>query len=266
MEEQIVAKVLESVQNNTPIALVTLTAVGGSTPRDSGSIMAVFQDGTSIGSIGGGKIEYTVIGEAVEALKLGKDAHFSHELTPNGDLKMQCGGFAKGYIKIFGAKNRLIIVGGGHVGEKVLELGKFLGFYCIVVDDRDEYKGKEGLKCADEIVITQYNSAVKELYIDANTYIVVATKSHISDIDFARTVLKSKCKYLGVIGSLTKHKSIKQTLLSDGFTKEEIGKIYGPIGLNISNQLPEEIAVSIISEILLVKNSGTLEHKSITSY
>lgn len=263
MEEKILEKVLQSVGNNTPVALVTLTAVGGSTPRDSGSIMAVFDDGSSFGSIGGGKIEFTVIGEAVEALKQGKDREFSHELTPSGDLQMECGGKAKGFIKIFGIKNRLIIAGGGHVGEKVLELGKFLGFHCVVVDDRDEYESKEQLKNADEIIIADYDGAVEKLVIDANTYIVVATKSHIGDIDFAKTVLKSNCKYLGVIGSTTKHKSIRKTLVNDGFTDEQISKIYGPIGLNISSQLPEEIAMSIMSEILLVKNGGTLEHKKI---
>lgn len=265
MEEQILKKILESVENNILVALVVLTEVGGSTPRDSGSLMAVFEDGSSLGSIGGGKIEYTVIQEAVEALKRGQDVNFSHELTPNGDLEMHCGGFAKGYIRVFGVKNRLIIVGGGHVGEKVLQLGKFLGFYCVVVDDREEYDSKDELKSADEIIIAPYNEAVQKLYIDKNTYIVVATKSHIGDIEFAKTVLKSECKYLGVIGSLTKHKTIKRTLLKEGFTDDEIRKIYGPIGLNISNQLPEEIAISIISEILLVKNNGTLSHKSITS-
>lgn len=265
MEEKILKKVLQSVNDNIPVALVTLTSVGGSTPRDSGSIMAVFENGDSFGSIGGGKIEFTVISEAVEALKEGKDREFYHELTPNGDLKMECGGKAQGYIKIFGIKNRLIIAGGGHVGEKVLELGKFLGFYCIVVDDRKGYEDKEQLKNADQIIIENYDKAVKKLTIDAYTYIVVATKSHIGDMDFAKTVMDSECKYLGVIGSLTKHRSIKKRLLNDGYTKEQISKIYGPIGLNISNQLPEEIAVSIMGEILLVKNGGTLEHKKITT-
>ncbi len=260
MEEQVLQKVLQSVNENRPVALVTLTEVNGSTPRDSGSIMAVFKDGSSIGSIGGGKVEFTVTNEAIEALAEGKDRTFSHSLTPSGDLKMECGGNAKGYIKIFGIKNRLIIAGGGHVGQKVLELGKFLGFYCVVVDDRSDYKDKESLKIADEVIIDSYEKAIEKLQVDANTYIVVATKSHLDDVMFAKTVMRSSCKYLGVIGSLRKHKSIKKTLISDGFSENDISKIYGPIGLNISNQLPEEIAVSILSEILLIKNDGKLQH------
>ncbi len=260
MEEQILQEVLQSVSKNIPVALVTLTGVGGSTPRDAGSIMAVFNDGKTLGSIGGGKIEFEVTKEALEALKEGKDRNFSHSLTPSGDLQMECGGSAQGYIKIFGVKNKLIIAGGGHVGEQVLELGKFLGFHCIVVDDRNSYADRQSLKNADELIISSYEQAIKKLTIDANTYIVVATKSHLDDIAFAKTVLNSNCKYLGVIGSSRKHKSIRKTLLEDGFTKEEIQKIYGPIGLNISNQLPQEIALSIMAEILLVKNGGKLAH------
>ncbi len=261
MEEEILQKVIENINANIPVALVTLTAVGGSTPRDPGSIMAVFKDGSSIGSIGGGKIEYTVIAEALEALQKGENRSFSHELTPSGDLKMECGGSAKGYIKVFGIKNKLIIAGGGHVGEKVLELGKFLGFHCIVVDDRKEFEEKQSLKSADELIISDFSKATQKINIDSNTYIVVATKSHIDDIAFAKTVLNSNCKYLGVIGSSRKHKSIKKSLLEDGFSQESISKMYGPIGLNISSQLPEEIALSIMSEILLVKNGGSGEHR-----
>lgn len=261
MEEEILKKIIGKVENNIPVALVTLTEVGGSTPRDAGSMMVVFADGNSFGSIGGGRIELVVIQEAVEALKNQKDVVFSHELTPAGDLHMECGGKVKGYIKILGAKRQLIIAGGGHVGKKVLSLGKFLGFHCVVIDNRSEYREK--LKEADKVIIADYDKATAELIIDKNTYIVVATSGHLGDIEFVKTVLKSDCRYLGVVGSLKKHKSINRTLLNAGFSDEEIGKIYGPIGLDISNQLPEEIAMSIMSEILLIKNRGNLRHKKI---
>ncbi len=260
MEEEILQKILEYAKQNIPVALVTLTDVGGSTPRDPGSIMAVFEDGSSIGSIGGGKIEHTVVQEAVEAIKNGVSRSFSHKLTPTGDLKMECGGSAEGFIKVFALKNKLIIAGGGHVGEKVLELGKFLGFSCTMIDDREEFAGKESLKKADKLIISNYDEAIKDLRIDANTYIVVATKSHLDDVAFAKTVLRENYKYLGVIGSARKHKSIRKMLLDGGFSEAELAKMYGPIGLNISNQLPEEIALSIMAEILLVKNGKTLKH------
>lgn len=263
MEELILRRILKSLENSQKTALVTVTEVGGSTPRDAGSLMLVWENGETFGSIGGGKIEYYVIDEAVEALKIGTEKMFEHSLTPKGDLEMQCGGTAKGFIKIFKPKNKIIIAGGGHVGEKVLELANFLGFRCEVVDDREEYADKESLKLADELVIKSFDKALDEMNVDENTYIVITTKSHVTDIVFVKKAIKTKAKYIGLIGSRTKQIFVRETLAKDGFTDEEIKKIYGPMGIDIANQMPEEIAMSILSEILLVKNNASLEHRKL---
>ena len=261
MDEIILKRIIESLNNEEKIALVTLTENKGSTPRYEGSLMLVWEDGKSFGSIGGGKIEYTVIQEAVEALKTNKNKIFNHSLTPEGDLKMQCGGEAKGFIRVFVPEKRLIIAGGGHVGEKVLELATFLGFKCTIIDDREEYRTKESLQKASNIIISPYNEALKQITITKDTYIVIATKGHAGDLEFVKESLRTGAKYIGLIGSKVKHVFIKNSLIQDGFSEEDINRIYGPVGLNISNQLPEEIAVSIMSEILLIKNNGTPEHR-----
>ena len=261
MDEIILKKIMDTLNNEKKVALVTLTEIKGSTPRDEGSLMLVWEDGKSFGSIGGGKIEYTVIQESIEALKTNLSKSFEHSLTPEGDLKMQCGGEAKGFIRVFIPEKRLIIAGGGHVGEKVLDLALFLGFKCIVVDDREEYKEKESLQRAHKIIISPYEKAMEHLTITEDTYIVIATKGHAGDLDFVKEALKTKAKYIGLIGSKIKHIFIKNSLKEEGFSEEEINKIYGPVGLDISNQLPEEIAVSIMSEILLIKNHGSLNHR-----
>ncbi len=261
MDGKILKELLEIVENNGKAALVTLTEIKGSTPRDEGSLMLVKENGSISGSIGGGKIEYTVIQEAVEAIKENRSRVFEHSLTPEGDLHMQCGGEAKGFIKVFSPEKKLIIAGGGHVGEKVLELAIFLGFRCEVVDDREEYRYKESLQKADRIVIAPYEKAIEELNINEETYIVIATKGHSGDLEFVKAALRTEAKYIGLIGSKVKHAFIKKSLEDAGFTNEQRDKIYGPIGLDISNQHPEEIAVSIMSEILLLKNGGTLNHR-----
>ena len=261
MDEIILKKIIESLDNEKKVSLVTLTEIKGSTPRDEGSLMIVWENGSSFGSIGGGKIEHIVIGEAVEALQMEKSRSFSHSLTPEGDLKMQCGGEAKGFIRVFSPEKKLIIAGGGHVGEKVLEIGTFLGFNCIVIDDRKEYETKESLCKANKIIISPYENGLEQITVTKDTYIVIATKGHSGDLDFVRQALKTEAKYIGLIGSKIKHAFIKNSLLKEGFTDRDIDRIYGPIGLDISNQLPEEIAVSIMSEILLIKNDGTLKHR-----
>ena len=261
MDEIILKRIIESLNKEEKVALVTITEIKGSTPRDEGSLMLVWEDGKSFGSIGGGKIEYTVIQESVEALKANKNRNFNHSLTPQGDLKMECGGEASGFIRVFVPGKKLIIAGGGHVGEKVLELATFLGFKCTIIDDREEYATKESLQKASDIIITPYNEAFQKITVTKDTYIVIATKGHTGDLDFVKEALKTEAKYIGLIGSKVKHVFIRNSLIQDGFSEEEINRIYGPVGLNISNQLPEEIAVSIMSEILLVKNNGTLEHR-----
>lgn len=261
MEEKILKAVYEALGKNESLALVTLTEVKGSTPRDAGSIMAVYSDGSILGSIGGGPMEYEVIKEALDAINKGESKEFNHALTPQGEFKAQCGGYAKGYIKVFKAKNKLIIAGGGHIGRKLLELGKFLGFYCILVDDRENYKSEKSLQIADEIVICNYSNINDFVKIDENSYIVVITQNCYCDFDCVKNILDKNFKYLGIIGSKSKQKFIKDNLKDNGFNDVLIDKIYGPIGLDISNQLPEEIAFSILSEILLIKNNGNLKHK-----
>ena len=263
MEELILKKILENLENHKKVALVTLTDVGGSTPRDTGSLMLVWENGETYGSIGGGKVEYFVTGEAVEALKQNTDRNFEHSLTPDGDLEMQCGGTVKGFIKIFRPNEKIVIAGGGHVGEKVLELAKFLGFTCEVIDDREDYIDKPSLQKADKITVGFYKDIVKDAAIDENTYVVIATKSHITDLEFVKEVLKTKARYIGTIGSRKKQIFLREELLQDGFSAEDIKRIYGPVGINISNQMPEEIAVSILAEILMVKNGGTPEHRKL---
>ncbi len=261
MEERILKEIITILEREERVALVTLTEIKGSTPRDEGSLMLVREDGSISGSIGGGKIEYTVIQEAIESIKKNKSRAFEHSLTPEGDLKMQCGGEAKGFIKVFSPEKKLIIAGGGHVGEKVLELATFLGFKCEIVDDREGYENKESLKKASKIIISPYENAIEKLKITSETYIVIATKGHAGDLEFVKAALKTDAKYIGLIGSKVKHVFIKGSLKEAGYSKEEISKIYGPVGLDISNQLPEEIAVSIMSEILLIKNNGSLNHR-----
>lgn len=255
MDELIINALYQAKNENKAFALVTLTDVKGSTPRDDGSMMIVFADGKIIGSIGGGKVEWVVIQEAIRAINDNKSRNFSHELTPKGDLLMQCGGTAKGYIKVFNKKPILMIVGGGHIGKCLLKLGEFLGFSCKIIDNRSEYKDDFKGK---NLIISEYS---KEQIIDNNTYIVVATQSHLNDLEFVKANIYKDFAYLGVIGSKNKHKFFKSELKASGINDELISKIYAPIGLNISNQLPEEIAFSILSEILLIKNKGSLEHK-----
>lgn len=263
MENKIIEKLLDSISNNERVALVTLTDVNGSTPTDEGSIMLVWESGKTFGTIGGGKLEYQVIKDSIEALKNGKNQKFSYSLMPEGNLKMRCGGMADGFIKVFVPKNKILMIGGGHIGENIVHLSKFLNFYITIVDDREDYVNKPSLQEAGKIIISDYSNFIEKVDIDSNTFVVIATKDHAGDQIALEQTIKTEAKYIGVIGSNNKTNFLKGELLKKGYNENEFEKVYAPVGINISNQEPKEIAFSIISEILLIKNSKKLKHMDI---
>lgn len=260
MENKVMKEITKSIEAGERVALVTLIEVKGSTPADAGNMMAVWENGRIEGTIGGGKLEYQVIQESIEAIKNGKSYMFHHSLTSEGDLEMKCGGTATGFIKIFLPPNKLIMVGGGHVGEKVISLAKFLDFHVTVIDDREDFLNKPSLQEADKIIISPYSNLSDNVTIDKNTYVVIATKGHLGDLDALEQVIRSQAKYVGVIGSLSKNTYLRKEMLNKGYSKEDFNNVYAPVGLNISDQTPKEISVSIMSEILAVKNSREIRH------
>jgi xanthine dehydrogenase accessory factor len=260
MDEKILKQVYESVEKGENVALVTIIEAFGSAPRKSGSMMAVWQDGRIEGSVGGGKIEHEVINEAIQCIKRLKDSQFQHTLNEKGDLGMQCGGTVKGFIKVFTSSPKLLIVGGGHIGENLYKLGKILGFYTVIIDDREEFANENRFQEADEIFQGDIGDILSKYNIDDNTYIVIVTKGHKQDLNALRSSILRNAAYVGMIGSKNKNIHIMKSLLEEGVAKEELQKVFAPIGLNISSGTPEEIAFGILSEILLIKNKGSLNH------
>ncbi|GIM29702.1 xanthine dehydrogenase accessory factor [Clostridium polyendosporum] len=261
MEELILKEIYKSLTEGLSVALVTITESIGSTPRNSGSIMAVWEDGTIKGSVGGGSIEYKIIEKAKNCLVNKEDSNFHYILNENGDIGMQCGGAARGYIKVFLPRNKLLIIGGGHIGEQLYKLGKIIGFYTVIFDDRQEYANEKIYSEADEIIYGDIEEKLARYPVDESCYIVVVSRGHESDLKAVRSVVGRSGAYLGMIGSARKTQIVINKLLEEGISKEELEKVYAPIGLDISSEVPEEIALAIISEILLVKNNGTLNHR-----
>lgn len=259
MEEKILLKIYESLDRGERVAMAVLTQDTGSTPRKSGSIMAVWKDGRIFGSVGGGKVEYAIIQKAVECIESMEDSSFELKLNEQG-LGMQCGGEVKGYIKVFYPRTKLIIAGGGHIGEKLYEIAKVLGFYIVIMDDREEFANSERFKNADEIIVGDIGENLKKYEIRNQDYVVIVTRGHMQDKDALKAVAGRGAAYVGVIGSTRKLRFIMKELIEEGISKEELQKAYAPLGLNIATRLPEEIALGILSEILLIKNGGTLNH------
>lgn len=261
MECQVLEQVSDEIKVNKKVALAMITRVEGSTPRKEGSMMGIREDGTIFGTIGGGKLELVVTETAMKCLNNGKSQTFSFKLTDDeGSLHMQCGGEADIFIKVFKPHDKLVLIGGGHVALELYQLGKMVGFYTVIIEDREDFCNADRFPDADELKLGDIEKTLQEYPMDENCYIVIVTRGHLQDEVALKSVLQSKAKYIGMIGSKNKTKYIMDNLIREGVSQEILNKVYAPIGINLGGQTPEEIAFSIMSEILLVKNKGSLDH------
>lgn len=262
MNEYILKKVYEDLELGNRVCFVTLTDVKGSSPGKQGAVMAVFKDDSVIGTIGGGILENVVINKCRECIKTGEDFNFDYSLTEESlETTMKCGGYVKGYIKVFKPKPKLLIIGGGHIGHSLYNISKGLDFYSTIVDDRQEFANENRFPDADEVYSGDISEILNKINIDDNTYIVIATRGYEKDIEALREVINSKAAYIGMIGSRKKWKALKEELISEGVEKKVLESIYAPVGINISSSSVSEIAFGIMAEILLVKNNGDLSHR-----
>ncbi|MFT5701566.1 MAG: xanthine dehydrogenase accessory factor [Desulforhopalus sp.] len=260
MEKKVVDTLAKSVTAGESVALVSVTDNSGSSPAKCGAIMLVNNFGAVCGTVGGGSLELKVIGKAQECIRLGRSLAVDYSLTEDGGLGMSCGGNVHFFIKVFSAQPRLIIVGGGHVGMELYQLGLLQGYRVEIFDDREGIATADRFPAAALVVCGDPVAELTGYQMDCNCFVTIATHSHELDKMVLAAVAESEAGYVGMIGSSRKIKKTLAYLLETGISRETIGKLYAPMGLNVATIQPKEIAVSIMSEILLVKNDGTPEH------
>lgn len=236
-------------------ALVTVISASGSTPREVGTKMLVKADGNILGSIGGGSVEKRVIKEAIKVIRTGRPQRFSYRLKKGGELGMICGGDIEVFIEPTLSIPTMYIFGGGHIALCLAKMGKLAGFKIAVVDDRGEFASPQRFPEADLTITDDFAKAVQSLKIDRSSYIVIVTYSHKCDEIVLEEAFTTQAKYIGMIGSKTKIRVIFSHLLAKGIPQKQLDRIHAPIGLEIYSQTPEEIAVSILAEVIKVRRS-----------
>ncbi len=236
---------------NTPFALATIVSSSGSTPRCTGK-MIILSAGTTYGTVGGGLVEAKVIEEARKALALNLpvmlDYSLDHGPGPES-LDMECGGAMKVLVEVFGAKPRVLIAGGGHVGLEIAKLATNIGYRVAIVDDRPDFVTIDRFPMAAELYVEpEMDTALAAAPVDGNTCVVIAT--HAGDERALRRFIGSECRYLGFLGSRRKVRVLLDKLQAEGVPQEQLDRVRAPIGLDLGAETPEEIAVSIIAEIM----------------
>ena len=160
------------------------------------------------------------------------------------------------YIEAFTTPPKLVIAGGGHISKALGDLAKPLGFELNIFDDREEFANEERFPQADEVKVASYNDGFDKFQINANTFIVIATRGHQHDDSATKAALATNASYIGLLGSKRKTILIIEKLLAEGIDDESFSKLRAPVGLGIGARTPEEIAISIMAEILSFRLGG----------
>lgn len=238
--------------------ICTIIESSGSTPRHQNSRMIVYPDGHFDGSVGGGEIESRVLAEAKMALTecRSRVLHYSLVDPGSGDPGI-CGGTVTVFLEPILPKPSIVIIGGGHVGKAVAHLAKWLGFRVVVSDDRAEFCSPEFNPDADEFYPVPMQELPNHLQINSQTYLVLTTRGMPVDVPGVPPLLETPAGYIGIIGSKRRWLMSKKSMIENGVPPEKLERVHSPIGVEIEAETPEEIAVSIMAEIIMIRNGGS---------
>ncbi len=230
-------------------AIATIVECRGSSPQKQGAKMLVRDDGTTLGTLGGGCLEADVFQAALMTIRDQKPRTMPFSLTER-EGGLVCGGSVLVYIEPVVPEPRLVILGAGHVGKALATLARNTGFRVTVMDDRSEFANRDQFPDAHDVVQGDFKKACEGIDINAGTFIVIATRGHNHDLDAVRSALCTRAGYIGLLGSRRKNALLRNKLREQGFSEQEMDRVIIPVGLEIGSVTPEEIAVSIMAQII----------------
>lgn len=239
-------------RDGVPLALATLVQCRGSTPQKPGAKLLICEEGPVAGTLGGGCLEAEVVSNARAALRDGVARTLAFDLS-EGVGSLVCGGNVLVFVEPLAPRPRLIILGAGHVGRALSHAARFAGFRVTVVDDREEYADRARLPDAHDVVCAGFGEAFSSLTVDYGTFVLIATRGHKHDFTAARAALRTPARYVGLVGSRTKRDLLLEHLAEEGFEPEERARVVTPAGLSIDSVTPEEIAVSIVAQMIGIR-------------
>lgn len=237
-------------------ALLTVVETRGSAPRKAGTHLLLADDGESVGTLGGGAIEFEALGQARAVLASGRALLFHRHLGQ--DLGMSCGGEMSVFIEAVEPKPRLFVFGAGTIGRPLVSLAQGCGFDLTVVDGREEWARPDRFPGA-AVVCRDAETAARELELGPADYACVLTHDHALDERVVRVLVRRPLAFLGMVGSRTKQRAFVERLRAEGITDGEIARLRTPLGLAIGANTPEEIAVSVVAQLIAVRRGVSLE-------
>jgi xanthine dehydrogenase accessory factor len=256
MDREVFRAVADAIESGEPAALVTIVSATGSTPQRVGAKMLVYADGRIVGTIGGGCYENDAFWKAREAIKTRKPELAHYELSDDfaQETGLICGGQMDVYIEPIEPSPELYIVGAGHVGFHLARLAADVGFRVHVIDDREKFANAERFPTAVEVVVDEIPAWLDRAKLPGHAYAVIVTRGHTHDLAALRALAPRELRYLGLIGSRAKVARIYDALSAERLSADALKRVHAPIGLDIGAVTPQEIAVSILAELIAVKH------------
>ena len=261
MNQEVFAALNDALQKGDEVALVTIVASTGSTPQRVGAKMLVYADGRTVGTIGGGCYENESFWKAREAIKSRKPITMKFDLNDDfaQETGLVCGGQMEVFIEPVEPAPELFVFGAGHVGYFVARMARDVGFQVHVIDDREKFANTERFGDGIDVVVDDIPKWLESSQLPPASYAVIVTRGHTHDLDAMRSLSPRQLRYLGLIGSKAKVKRIFDALIEEGVAAETLTGIHAPIGLDIGAITPQEIAVSIVAELIAVKHGKIAE-------
>jgi xanthine dehydrogenase accessory factor len=238
-------------RDHRPAALATVVSTKGSTPAKVPARMVIFEDGSIIGTIGGGCVEADVIRAARDVLDTGAPRRVSFHLHGEEAERtgIACGGIVEIMIESL-EEPRVVLIGAGHVAQAVARLASNVGFRVTVVDDRADFASRERFPTADELIVAELTDLARHVKVTRGSSLICMTRGHSEDMTALRFALTTPARYVGVLGSKGKRVQFRESLLEAGYAKDVIDSVRMPVGLEIGAETVEEIAVAIVAELI----------------
>jgi xanthine dehydrogenase accessory factor len=246
-------------------ALATIVHTNGSIPSYESSRMLVREDGSIAGTIGGGCVEAEVWAAAKEVMQkeMPRKMVFNLNNEASYDNGLICGGTLEVFVEPILPQPVLYLFGGGHVSTAVARAASATGFAVGIVDDREAFANAQRFPMAQEVYVS-YAEAFEKIKPNASTYLVIVTRGHKDDMSVLAWAARTEARYVGMIGSKRKVLSVYKALEKEGYRPEEFARVYAPMGLEIGALSPEEIAVSIVAELIAVRRGAAAQaHKKL---
>jgi xanthine dehydrogenase accessory factor len=252
---EVFQEALRAQRAGEPAALVTVVATEGSTPQKAGARMLVHADGSLVGTIGGGCVEAEMVRRARAAIQRGAAELAGYDLTPDqaGEDGLVCGGRMQVFIEPLESEPTLCLFGAGHVAQPLARFAHAAGFRVEVLDDRVKFANPQRFPDADLIVVEPFVEGAARLTLGRSSYAVVVTRGHRGDADALQAVLGRGLPFVGLLGSRPKLVHLLTELEERGVGPEGLAEVRCPVGVEIGAQTPEEIAVSILAEVIAVR-------------